>query len=106
MSDSSPLAASTLREYVAFVSKSNPAAVVSTPVDGSNAKAEPVLPDKMLHASAVSADNVTVPTSVPTVTVSETENDWDPAIAKVRSLTVTDIVRSVVAESAESVALT
>ena len=75
-------------------------------MEESSAKAVPVFPERMLHASAVSAESVIVPTCVPTGAVSETENDWEPVMASVRSLTVTDIVRSVVAESAESVVLT
>ena len=75
-------------------------------MEESSANAVPVFPERMLQASAVSAERVIVPISVPTGAVSDTEKDCEPVIARVRSLTVTDIVKSVVAESAESVALT
>ena len=58
------------------------------------------------QATAVSADSVTVPIASPLEAVSDRANDWPDAIASVRSLTVTVMVRSVFAESAESVALT
>ena len=57
------------------------------------------------HATAVSALRATVPTDVLDDAISEIVKDCPEATVRVTSLTVTVIVRSVVAESAESVAL-
>ena len=49
--------------------------MVRTPFEESREKADPVFPDRMAQASAVSEESVIAPTSVPTDAVSNTGND-------------------------------